>query len=125
MSKKRIMLVDDEASITRLMKLNLEATEKYEVRVENKGSLALNAAKEFRPDLVFMDIIMPDMEGSEVARQMRADPVLKDTPIIFLTATITTEEIGSAGGDVGGEAFLAKPVTVRQLVECIKKRIGD
>ena len=125
MSKKKVMLVDDEVGLTRLMKLNLEATEKYDVRVENKGSLAMGAAREFKPDIIFLDIIMPDMEGSEVARQMRADPTLRNVPIIFLTATITVDEVGPTGGEVGGETFLAKPVTVRQLIDCIKKHIGE
>lgn len=117
-------MVDDEAGLTRLMKLNLEATEKYEVRVENKGSLAVGVAREFKPDIIFLDIIMPDMEGSEVARQMRMDATLKSIPIIFLTATITVDEVGSAGGEVGGETFLAKPVTIKQLVDCIQKHTG-
>ena len=125
MSKKKILLVDDEAGLTRLMKLNLEATEKYEVRAENKGNFAVKAAKEFKPDIVFCDIIMPDLEGSEVARQMRADPELKNIPIVFLTATITAEEIGLGGGSIGGETFLAKPVTIKQMVDCIKRKIGE
>ena len=125
MGKKKILLIDDEAGLTRLMKLNLEATEKYEVRVENKGTLAVKVAKEFKPDMIFLDIIMPDLEGSEVARQMRVDPGLKNIPIVFLTATITAEEISLGNGSIGGETFLAKPVTIKQMVDCIKRKVGE
>ncbi|MBI4357679.1 MAG: response regulator [Candidatus Omnitrophica bacterium] len=123
MNKKRILIVDDEESLGRTLKLNLEVTGHYDVRVEHKGSQGLSAAHAFKPDLILLDIIMPDLEGSEVARQIRADGALHGTPIVFLTATVTKEEVGAAGGVVGGEAFLAKPVNVKQLIECIEKNI--
>ncbi len=120
MPKKKILIVDDEAGLTRMVKLNLEGTGRYEVRTENKGSQALEAARAFQPDLVFLDIVMPDMEGSEVARQMQEDETLKNTVIVFLTAAVTAAEIGQKGL-VGGLPFIAKPANIKQLVECIEK----
>ena len=73
MSKQRILVVDDEPSITRLLKLNLEQTGRYEVRVENLGARAYEAAQEFMPDLVLLDIMMPDMDGSDVAASLKED----------------------------------------------------
>ena len=120
MEKKKILLVDDEESFTRMVRLNLEGTGQYEVMTENKGTQALNTARAFKPDLIIMDIIMPDLEGSEVARQVKADPLLKDTPIVFLTATITPDEVKGAGGIIGGQNFIAKPATLRQIVGAIE-----
>ena len=121
MAKKKILIVDDEVGFTRVVKLNLDATGKYDVMVENKGAEALDAVQSFKPDLIFLDIIMPDVEGSEVARQIKADPKLKDIPIVFLTATVTRQEVGAGRGLIGGLAFLAKPVHVQDLVNCIEQ----
>lgn len=121
MPKKKILMVDDEVSLTRMVKLNLESTGQYEMRTENKGAQALDAARAFKPDLVFLDIVMPDVEGSEVARQLKEDPVLKNTPIVFMTATVTTEELDQTGSLIGGMPFIAKPVNVKQLIDCIEK----
>jgi len=121
MAKKKILLVDDEVSFARAVRLNLEAEFDYEVTVVNQGAQALETARRFRPDLIFLDLVMPDIEGSEVARYIRSDSQLKNTPIVFLTATVTREETGSRGGVIGGETFLAKPVTVEELVKCIEE----
>ena len=68
--KKKILVVDDEAGLTRMIKANLERTGKYEVRTENMGSRAMAAAREFRPDLMFLDVMMPDMSGDDVAARL-------------------------------------------------------
>jgi len=62
---KKILVVDDEAVLTKMIKMNLERTGNYEVRTENQGSKALQATREFKPDLIFMDVMMPDMSGDE------------------------------------------------------------
>jgi len=121
--KKKILLVDDEATIGQLFKNRLESTGAYEVRVETKGTNALSATQAFRPDLIFLDIMMPDMEGSEVALQIKGDPGLKNTPIIFLTAAVTHEEVRSKGGMIGSQTFLAKPWDTRELMECIERHL--
>ena len=124
MDKKKILIIDDEDGFTRMVKLNLEATGRFEVRNENKAAEGLSAAKAFRPDLIFLDIVMPDIEGSEVANQIKADKNLKDIPIIYLTATVTSDEVDLEGGKIGGQSFLPKPVTVKQMVVCIENNIG-
>lgn len=65
--EKKILIVDDEEDFTKLIKLNLERTGEYEVEIENGGLRGLAAAREFKPDLILLDILMPDMEGGEVA----------------------------------------------------------
>src|SRR5258706_15639749 len=86
MLPKKILVVDDEVTITRLLKLNLEKTGAYVVREENRGAKAYAAAREFKPDLILLDVMMPDLDGGEVAAQLQADPLMKGIPIIFLTA---------------------------------------
>ena len=93
MAKKRILLVDDEKSFTNLLKLNLEETGSYEVRVENWAEDAYTAAKEFKPDLILLDIIMPRMPGGNVAAQIKEDTDLRNTPIVFLTAAVRKQQV--------------------------------
>ncbi|MFQ6046915.1 MAG: response regulator [Gemmatimonadales bacterium] len=121
MDKKRILVVDDEAIVTRTLKMYLEGTGSYEVRTENEGTKALAAAREFDPDLVLLDLIMPDTDGATVAAEIREDDALKDTPIVFLTALVSQQEVGPSGKDIGGHPFLAKPVDPEKVVEAIQK----
>jgi CheY-like chemotaxis protein len=124
MEKKRILLVDDEPSLTRMMRLNLEATGKYEVCEENRGAEALDTARAFKPHLIFLDVMMPDMGGDEVAGQLKEDAVLKDIKFVFLTAIVTKDETGEGGGDISGHTFLAKPVKADELIGCIEQFLG-
>ncbi|MBU1206047.1 MAG: response regulator [Proteobacteria bacterium] len=77
------MIIDEEESFTQLVKLNLEASGKYEVRAGNEGSLGLIAAKQFKPDLILLDLIMPDMGGGELSYQLRSDEDTKTIPIFI------------------------------------------
>ena len=123
MEKKRILIIDDEASFTRMVKLNLEKTGTFEVREENRATDALAAAREFKPDLILLDVIMPTMDGGDVASQIRNDRHLKGTPIVFLTATVSQREAGEGGLNSGGDLFLAKPVTVENLIHCLNENV--
>jgi CheY-like chemotaxis protein len=119
------MIVDDEVAFGQMVKLNLEGTGEYEVMVENKGERAYDAIKEFAPDMIFLDVIMPDVDGAEIARQIRADKTLKQIPVIFLTAMVKESEENSRKSIIAGypHPCLAKPVTVQKLIECIKKNV--
>ena len=122
--KKRILVVDDEVALTRIIKLNLERTGNYEVRTENMGSMAVPAAKEFKPDLIFLDVMMPDMGGEDVAALFKEDPVLSNIALVFLTAIVTKEETQSKETDIGGNLFLAKPVKTEELIATIERVLG-
>ena len=98
MSKKRVLLVDDEKSLTTLLKLNLEETGNYEVWVENCGEDALGAAQKFDPDIIILDIIMPRVSGGDVSEQFARDPMLKDIPIVFLTAAVRKHQVDDHDG---------------------------
>jgi CheY-like chemotaxis protein len=125
MSKKqsRILIVDDEKVTTRLLRMTLEQTGKYEVRAENDSTQVLSAALEFRPDLIVLDVIMPDMDGGDVAAAIKAHPMLDKVPIVFLTATVRKSEVDARGGVLGGYPFLAKPASTEAIVEFIDKHL--
>jgi DNA-binding response OmpR family regulator len=122
--KKRILIVDDEASITRLLKLNLEATDQYVVRTENDPKVALASAEAFQPDLILLDVLMPDLDGGQLASRLQASPKLKGVPIVFLTAAATKKEIYARGGKVGGLPFLAKPVDLNEVLACLTQHLS-
>jgi CheY-like chemotaxis protein len=121
MEKKRILIIDDESGFTRMVKLNLEKTGFFEVREENKATYAMAAAREFKPDLILLDVIMPNMDGGDIAAHIKADRHLRDIPVVFLTATVSQREAGEAGMKSGGALFLAKPVSVENLIKCINE----
>jgi CheY-like chemotaxis protein len=124
MAKKKILVVDDEASLTRMLRRNLEATGKYEVREENSGAHAYKTAREFQPNMIILDVMMPDVDGGDVAAKIQDDESLKHIPIVFLTAILKKEEAESTGGKIAGRTFLAKPVKVDDLIACIEKNLG-
>lgn len=116
MNPKRVLIVDDESGFTRLLKLTLQKTGDFIVREENDGTQAWLAAREFEPDIIFLDVVMPKIDGGDVAQQIRSDPKLAAVPIIFLTAIVSAKE---GGQEIGGYPFLAKPVTVDAIVKAI------
>jgi CheY-like chemotaxis protein len=121
---RRILIVDDEAGFTRLLKITLEGTKRYIVKEENDGSQALVVARQFRPDLVLLDIVMPKMDGGDVARQIGADPILKNVKIIFLTAIVSQREQAGMDGGIGGVPFMAKPVSLAALTAMIEQTLA-
>jgi CheY-like chemotaxis protein len=125
MNKKRILLVDDEATFTRLIQRHLEGTGKFEVRCENRSVQVAATAREFRPDLVVLDVIMPDKDGGEVAAELRAEEGFSQLPVIFLTAIVSKEHVKRQGEVIGGQTFLAKPVSVPDLVRHIEAKLQD
>src|SRR5665811_1098963 len=122
--KKRILVVDDKSSDTRLVKLHLERTNDYEVREENDAKAAVAAAEVFRPHLILLDVMMPGMDGGQLAACFQANPYLKAVPIVFLTAAVTKREVEAGGGQVGGHLFLAKPVVLSEVFACLKHHLG-
>jgi two-component system OmpR family response regulator len=125
MRRRRILLVDDEVGITRALALYLTEVGDCDVRVENEGSRALLAAREFLPDLIFLDIAMPDADGGALAAEIRADHVLRSTPIVFLTALVSSRETGGGVARIGGFPFLAKPVHPDTVIACINEHAAE
>jgi two-component system, OmpR family, alkaline phosphatase synthesis response regulator PhoP len=124
MSPKRILVVDDEPAVTRSLKLNLETTAGYQVRTENDSTLAVDAARQFHPQLIILDVLMPHLDGCDVSAQIHRDPELKDTPIVFLTALANNEDTGGRPVLAGTTVYLAKPVDTKELIDCIERTLS-
>jgi CheY-like chemotaxis protein len=119
----KILAIDDDPTVTRMIQLNLQQAGRYEVLTVNDSASALSAARQFRPDLILLDVMMPGPDGGEVAAGLESDPVLKDVPIVFLTAIVTKKETGPGGKSIRGRRFIAKPVTLEELVGCIEESL--
>lgn len=124
MTKRRILIVDDEEAFSRLIQLNLEGTGRYEVQVVNQGGKAVAAAEAFRPDLILLDVVMPDMDGGEVARRFESHAWLGRVPIVFLTAIVSRQEVQGTGAVIGQRRFLPKPLSVDELIHGIEQQLA-
>lgn len=116
---KRILIVDDEIGFCFSVKKNLEAAGDFEVEVCPDSKVAVKKAKDLRPDLILLDILMPGLSGSEVAARLKNDEDTKAIPVVFLTALITEEEAEEKQDAVGGQHFIAKPVETKELLRVI------
>jgi len=121
-SARRILIIDNDKNTTHLVKILLEKTGRYLVFEENDSTRALQTARNVRSDLIFLDVIMPDRDGSEIAAQIQADPGLHGTPIIFLTAHGTRGE-AKTGLQIDEHPFLAKPINIQELINAIEERL--
>jgi two-component system, OmpR family, response regulator len=112
----RVLVVDDEAYITDLVGTALRY-EGFEVAVAASGREALTRAGEFRPDLLVLDVMLPDVDGIEVCTRLRRDGV--QAPVVFLTARDATED-KIAGLTVGGDDYVTKPFSLEELIARVR-----
>ncbi len=122
--QKRILIIDDEPQLTAIVRGALEATGHYTIKEEHRSLRALHAARHFQPDLILLDVIMPDLDGREVAQQLRDDPALRDVPVIFVTSLAADGVIGSCGY-LSGFSFVAKPFRIADLIDCVEEMLSD
>jgi CheY-like chemotaxis protein len=120
--KRRILIVDDDSNSTHLVKILLERSGPYLVLEENDPTKADQTAHSFKPDVILLDIVMPKIDGGELATQIEADSELRDTPIIFLTALVTHSETKS-GLHIQGHPLVAKPISIPELIDAIEKHL--
>jgi CheY-like chemotaxis protein len=120
--KPCILIVDDNQDFTRSVKLALERTGRYFICEENDATKAHQTAQNLKPDLILLDVAMPETDGGEVAAQIQSDPTLHRTPIVFLTGLVTKAETRS-GLRIQGHPFLAKPISISDLITGIEKNL--
>jgi DNA-binding response OmpR family regulator len=116
---KKILIVDDEQEILTFLG-NILRRANFEVFTSDRGKVALELAKNLLPDLIVLDIVMPDIPGDELAVLLSANPSTAGIPIIFLTGILTKEE-ESLENNTGRRYVLAKPVSPQTVLETIKK----
>jgi len=122
-SKRTIVIADDQPNLRRVLE-RLLRSEGYEVHNAADGKQALSLIRSIRPDLVVLDIIMPEMDGGDVAAALRDDPQTADIPIIFLTAVLTREDQRRLNQRRPDQVYLAKPYDVDELLATIHKMLG-
>ena len=118
-SDQRILIVDNEPELTDVLKIALEALAGFTVLSENNPIQAVAAAKRFAPHLILMDIKMPGLDGADVVVRLQAELSLAETPIVFLTGTVTEPEIVRHGKTIGGLRFLPKTMRLDAMVACL------
>ena len=123
---KRVLIVDDETDVGRLLSFNL-ADAGFEAEVVRSGEGALAMAAEFRPHVVVLDLMLPDLSGYEVCRRLREDPALAEVAVLMLTAR-GDEADRIVGLEVGADDYVVKPFSVREVVlrvQALAKRTAD
>jgi CheY-like chemotaxis protein len=119
-----VLVIDDESSIRMLCRVNLAAAGIGVLEAED-GETGIAVARRERPDLILLDVMMPGLDGWEVARRLAADPETRDIPVVFLTAR-AGEEDRRLGEHLGGAGYVAKPfdpVSIGELVQEVLERV--
>jgi|TARA_B110000438_G_scaffold303584_1_gene365797 two-component system phosphate regulon response regulator PhoB len=111
---KRILVVDDEPDVTELLSYRLKK-EGYEVSMTNQPLEFMGLARDFMPDLILLDIMMPELDGLMACRMIRADKKLKHVPVVFLTARGEAED-RIAGLELGADDYICKPFDTKELI---------
>ncbi len=123
---RSVLVVDDEPDVTALISYHLRS-KGYRVTALNDPNQIMGVARSFNPDLVILDVMMPDLSGTQICRMLRADPKLRNVPVIFLSAK--TEEVARIQGlEVGGDDYVCKPFSPKELllrVQSIFRRAGE
>jgi len=119
MDKKKILIVDDEKDTLFILERGL-AARGYSVITADNGYDAIVLAKSKRPDLIILDIAMPDMDGGEVSGRLKEDPKTKDIPIMFLTALVSKAEEKKKDHLLAGNVLIAKPYGIEELLTQIE-----
>jgi len=119
--RPKVLVIDDNKEICRLMKEYLEKTGKYEVTTFTDARMGVRYAQIERPDVILLDLMMPDMDGTEAAEFLLDDEGTRNIPLIFITAAIKKDEAEDRLGQIHGHPILAKPVTPVEVMNEIEK----
>ena len=122
--KRKILVVDDDEDLVELICDALERDGRFDIRSVNNGFGAGMLIKEFRPDLVVLDVMLPDINGNAVCRTIRADKSLEHVRIIIVSGVVNREDVETLL-DAGADDFLQKPFDVKELVNRISELVSE
>jgi phosphate regulon transcriptional regulator PhoB len=118
---KRVAIVEDEAELASLIEYNL-SRQGYHTQILGGGRGTMKALEQYKPDLILLDVMLPDADGFELCRQIRQSAALSRTPVLFLTAR--SEEVDRVLGlEIGGDDYMTKPFSPRELVARVKAHL--
>ena len=123
LKRKKIFIVDDEEILTLLVKWNLEETGEYKVTTESDPQKAITRALGIKPDLFLLDVLMPRMDGVQLARQIKANNKLNHIPIIYLSAALPDSGTAPQKDETDPYSSLAKPIGIKKLIEYINIKL--
>lgn len=123
--RQRILMIDDDQALTSVVKMALEGTGEYEVLTEHEPVRAVATARKFQPDLILLDLIMPQLDGGDISLDLTHEPTLADVPVIILSALVSNFD-RSGGGMVkqGDRLMMAKPIRLETLRQCIAEQLS-
>ena len=122
MAKKKVLIVEDEESLLKLESILL-TTKGYDVRGVANGRAALDALDEELPDLVLLDVMLPEMDGFEVCRRIKGDPRTAKIPVVMFTAKKTVEDM-EKGESVGADRYITKPFKSAMVIETMEQLLS-
>ena len=117
--KRSILIVDDDVSASQMAKMILDQTGLYDVKVCNRGSEVFELVRKTRPELLLLDIVMPDADGTDIADQIRQDKSLEAVRVVFMSSLVSQEEVNQ-DSVIGGHPFISKPITGAMLLKRVK-----
>jgi excisionase family DNA binding protein len=120
--KRKALLVDDDEELVELIRDVLESDGRFEVRVANNGFDAGMMVKEYHPDVIVLDVMLPDINGKEVCQRVRGDSTLDDVRIICISGMVEQDKVNELT-DAGANAFLQKPFEVEQLIDLMCRQL--
>jgi len=119
---RTLLIVDDEDGVRSLVRMTLHS-ESYRILEASEGSTALEMAREHHPDLVLLDVMLPDQSGIEICRQLKADPTTSSATIIMLTARAQQTDVGDAE-EAGADGYFTKPFSPIALTQKVESVLG-
>jgi len=122
-AKKKVFIIDDEKDILFSLSAFLQRNG-YDVRTSDSGEAGLALIRQERPDLLILDLILPDIDGSEIASRLMDDPLTRDLRVVFLTSVMRKAEQHESGSQIGNRCIIAKPCTSEEILACVRDQIG-
>lgn len=123
-SLKQVLVADDDEDMMRLLEVTLQSSDRYVLLVAREGQEALRIAREKKPNVIFLDVMMPRMDGFEVCRALKQDPATKHIKIIMLTALAQDRDQQKAA-ELGADGYMTKPFSPIKLMDRLDQLLAE